>query len=493
MKKLLLALAVACGLASPAAAVVNVTTMGNVNYTALNTDNRIQLTVAFTAARTLTLPYAAGTYIGQGLPAQGPAAAAGSLEIVDTIGAVTSAFTLTIAPQSGDTINGSTASLVIAAPGDRVILIPISGTNWFAEVIPAAFQTEQIGVPSWSAPRNFIQNGAMNINQRGGTATCGTTSGVAVTSYGPDRWGCDVNVGSGAGQLSTVTSSPSPPAGFAQSAKFVKNSGGLAQPQCVWQELTNDDSVSLAGQTVTVSAYMQALAGMDNSNVANLVIITGTNVDDGLGVLRAAAGMTASPAITPAWGGIATPLNQTFTITTSWARYSATVALASGIKEVAVGICWTPTTATGGATDGLAFTGVQLEKGAIATPFEYRSQDWENQLALRYYWSLTELASNAARHGNCLSTTTTNAFCTIPLPQAMPIVPVMAFHSTNGFAVADNTGTARNCTTLAATASASTTTLVGVTCTTGGSLTAASAGLLVDNNNSGTITFSADY
>src|SRR5882762_328272 len=122
MKRLLLLFSLCLGLLSPAWAVVNSTTMGNANQTASATDQRIWITVAFTASRTLTLPAAGATCIGQTCPPF-------QLEVSDQSG-VNGAFTLTIAPASGDTINGSASSLVISSVGQRIQLIPISGTNW---------------------------------------------------------------------------------------------------------------------------------------------------------------------------------------------------------------------------------------------------------------------------------------------------------------------------------------------------------------------------
>ena len=123
MKRLALILLLGSALAGPAAAVVTSTPVGNVSYTVLSTDQRILYSVAFTAPRTLTLPSAGATCIGQTCPV-------GGLDIFDSTGAISSTNTLTITPASGETINNSTASVVIDYPYARVTLIPISGSNW---------------------------------------------------------------------------------------------------------------------------------------------------------------------------------------------------------------------------------------------------------------------------------------------------------------------------------------------------------------------------
>jgi Bacteriophage T4 gp9/10-like protein len=122
MRKLLLALGLALW-AGPALAVVTTTIMPNAAYTGLITDQRIITSAAFTAPRTLTLPAAGGTCIGQTCPPF-------SLEFYDAAGTLTSTNTLTVAPATGDTINGSATSLVFASPNVKIIMVPISGTNW---------------------------------------------------------------------------------------------------------------------------------------------------------------------------------------------------------------------------------------------------------------------------------------------------------------------------------------------------------------------------
>lgn len=128
MKRLLSALFL-CLLTLPAQAVTQQTLVGNAAYTILATDQNVSTSVAFTAARTWTLPSAGATCIGQSC--QPPAYA---LRITDTAGAITATNTLTIAPASGETINGNAANLVLSAAKAQVTLIPTSGSNWQAIV-----------------------------------------------------------------------------------------------------------------------------------------------------------------------------------------------------------------------------------------------------------------------------------------------------------------------------------------------------------------------
>lgn len=123
MKKLLLGLWFSLALLGQALAVSGGTSVGDTAYTILNTDVRLYTTTTFTVGRTWTLPYAAGTCIGQSCGAT-------SLEINDLGNAFSQQFQLTLAPQSGDTINGNSGNLIISGAGARLSIVPTSGSNW---------------------------------------------------------------------------------------------------------------------------------------------------------------------------------------------------------------------------------------------------------------------------------------------------------------------------------------------------------------------------
>lgn len=117
MKRYLVAAGLWLGLFGLAQAVIPQTLVGNVAYTILNTDVNLITTTAFSTGRTWTLPYAAGTNVN-------------ALQIFDAAGAISATNQLTIAPQSGDTINGNAANLILSGAGFRATLFPTSGNNW---------------------------------------------------------------------------------------------------------------------------------------------------------------------------------------------------------------------------------------------------------------------------------------------------------------------------------------------------------------------------
>lgn len=347
---------------------------------------------------------------------------------------------------------------------------------------------------SAETPRNVLDNGAMAVQQRGtGAATCGTTSGPLVVGYSADRWGCDVNVTSGVGTATIITTSPAPPTGFAASVKYVRASGVLTQPVCAIQEITTADSLPLAGKNVTFSFQAAALAGLaaDNSNVINGWIITGTGTDEGLST------MTAAPAVTPAWTGLAS-VTQAFTITTSFATYQMSSAIPATATEVGVLLCFTPTASGAGATDGFAVTGMQLEIGNTASSFEFRK--YADELRRAQYWYvqwLDTLANTFTLPGTCTETTSgTTAACILQLPTTMRTTPTVAVATATSFGmtkVAD--GTAEACSTLATVASSGTPNNIKLTCA--ASETAAVGTMhimLYANSGAGkTLTVSADF
>ena len=318
---------------------------------------------------------------------------------------------------------------------------------------------------NFANPRNLLDNGGMQVQQRGtGTRTCGTTT-IPSTAYSADRWGCNVNVGSGAGTLQVITTNlpAAPLPAFNAAMVFYRTSGALAQPQCVMQEIPTSRVTPLQGQAVNLSFYAQGLALMlAEQTTLNAYIFTGTGSDEGL------QSFTASPAITPAFTGISSTLTAAFTITSSWARYSNSFVIPATATEAAVALCWTPTVGgTAGATDGFRFTGVQLEVGAAPSAFEYRSYVTELRDAQAYYaqWADSP-AATFTLPGTCTEVTSgTLAHCTLMLPATMVKTPTAVVATATSFGmtkVAD--GTAAACSTLAVVASANNPNSIKLTC-----------------------------
>jgi hypothetical protein len=343
-------------------------------------------------------------------------------------------------------------------------------------------------------PRNYLDNGSLNVQQRGtGIVTCGTTT-VPSSAYGPDRWGCYANVASGAGRTSIVTTAALLPTGFASVNEVYRTSGALTQPICSIQEVPTAKATALQGKTVTLSFYAEALAGLsaDNQNLITASIFTGTGSDQGLQT------MTASPAITPAWTGIASPVNQqVIPITTAPLRYSVTGVIPAAATEVAVAVCFTPTATGAGVTDGFAYTGVQLEVAPSPSPYEFHDIQQDTAVAQRYYWQFAETVSSTTLvPGVCEAQSTTVAVCNIPLKVTMRAAPTVA--CTFGTLKRQVAGTDTALTACAASATTNgiaTPDTIAVTATVASGDTAGFASNLMSGNSTGggLITATADF
>lgn len=344
---------------------------------------------------------------------------------------------------------------------------------------------------TYATPRNLLGNGALLGTQVNGTATVtgATTSAPTTAAISADRWVLDTNVTSGAGRSAIVTSSPSPPTGFTQSMKVFRTSGALLQPICVWQAVPTPDSTQLAGQTVTFSASLAALAGLsaDNGNLANLVIISGTGTDQGFN-----GSWTATPAITPAWTGITTVINTQINLTTAFARFSTSAVIPAAATEVGVGLCFTPTATGAGSTDGFAFTAAQLERSNVMSLFEVKPKARDVIDNQQFVYAITEGALGPSRSVCHFTTANSVMQCPIVFPVPMYKAPTVTYAV--GFAGFTTTAetSANSCTGLAADATVALTVTTQQTmaqCTIAAGTTAA-VGLsmtLVDNGGTGTI------
>jgi hypothetical protein len=219
---------------------------------------------------------------------------------------------------------------------------------------------------------NFIINGGFDINQRAFTST--TTSSV----YGFDRW----TTSSSGGTVTYSAQSFTPgtaPASSVEGRNFARlvtagqsgtgNFAGLSQ--------RIEDVRTLAGQTATVSFWARAASGTPRVGVS----------------FEQVFGTGGSSAVIVQAGQV--------TLSTSWARYSLTVALpnTSGKTISATDsslYTWFFTSAGSGLSSytnigiqntTVDFWGVQVEAGQTATPFRRNANSLQGELAAcqRYY------------------------------------------------------------------------------------------------------------
>ena len=219
-----------------------------------------------------------------------------------------------------------------------------------------------------SFKRNRIINGNMQVWQRG---TSGFTA-VNTSIYAADRFFMFAGVGtnSTASQATSIGLS-----GFQYAMRAQRNSGNTGTASLViGQTIETVNCYDLAGKTITVSFWARAGANFSpTGNALTAYLVTGTGTDQGTTAF-----------INSTWTGQAQATMGTATLTTSWQQFIYSVAVPSGTNEIAWYVNCAPT-GTAGANDYYDVTGVQLEVGTKATPYEM--QIYSDQLAQcqRYY------------------------------------------------------------------------------------------------------------
>jgi hypothetical protein len=210
--------------------------------------------------------------------------------------------------------------------------------------------------------RNSVINGAFNVWQRG------TSFNGSAPYYGADRW-FFARPGAVAG--STLSRQSSGLTGFTYCARMQRDSGNTNTSAVrIFQSLETINSLQFAGKQITVSFYVRSGANYSGGANTYLNVGSGTGTDQQLG--------------NTGYTGYALVSQLAITPTTTWTRYSTTGSVSSSATEIGFEINFTPT-GTAGANDYIEITGIQLEAGAVATPFEF--EDYSETLAKcqRYY------------------------------------------------------------------------------------------------------------
>jgi hypothetical protein len=226
--------------------------------------------------------------------------------------------------------------------------------------------------------RNRIINGNFDIWQRG---TSTTTTG---DTYLADRWASAFSTG---GTVSQETSSL--PTGSRYAWKFVASaSNSFFQ---MGQQIEYGNCIDFQNTTVTISFMARAVTATAGSTALTFRTRTIAGVD---GVCLF----------------IGTNVNSTFTLTTSWTRYTVTRTLPATFGSLSLEF------ALGAhvSGDGIMLAQVQIEPGPVATPFEQRPIGTELALCRRYY----EEVNGEFRHDGTLGGTNISVghtwFATVP-------------------------------------------------------------------------------
>jgi hypothetical protein len=247
--------------------------------------------------------------------------------------------------------------------------------------------------PEWATPsagvsnaffagKNKIINGDFTINQRAFTSA--TTPGT----YGFDRWAMQRSNSSFTYSAQTFTPGAAPVAGYEYTnfARGANTTDSSSSEYCFISQKM-EDVRTFANQTVTVSFWAKAASGTPKLGME----------------LRQTFGGGGSSAVDGT--------GQSATLSTSWARYSVTIAVPSisgktiGTSSYLELIMWfsagstyaTRSGSVGNQTATIDVWGVQVEAGSTATDFQTATGTIAGELAAckRYYQVYTNGAQSA--------------------------------------------------------------------------------------------------
>jgi len=294
-------------------------------------------------------------------------------------------------------IAGPTFTGTVVLPSTTSIGTVSSTEIGYVDGVTSAIQTQLDSklttTTAVTSNRNAIINGSMNVWQRG-------TSFTSFNAYAADRW---YITGSANFTFSRqVTGSTLPQ--FAYCSRMQRNSGSTDVTAAqLGYALETADSLRFAGKTITVSFWARAGANYSGtSNALYYVLATGTGTDQRL----LGSGFT----------GTAYSVVNLVTLTTSWQRFSYTTTVPSTATEISHYFQANLNAGTAGANDFWDVTGVQLEEGSIATPFEFEDIGTTLAKCQRYYEKTYNLgtavgtATFTGMVGNDVNGATTNEY-----------------------------------------------------------------------------------
>lgn len=314
--------------------------------------------------------------------------------------------------------------LIAASAADTPARLAV-GNNGETLVADSSTSTGLRYTSLFGANKNAILNADFRINQRAFTST--TTS----ATYGFDRWRCTLSGGTVTYSAQAFTPGAAPVAGYEaiNYARLVTTSQSASSDRAVLNQLV-EDVRTLSGQTVTVSFWAQAGSGTPKVNV----------------VLNQNFGTGGSSSVNA-------PIPTAQTISTSWARYSFTIAnpSVSGKTisatdsrlnvQIYVSDGGDQSTGVGAQNNTFNIWGVQLEAGSVATAFQTATGTIQGELAAcqRYYLKSYNQATAPATASNtvgntgysAISTTSTNNRWNVRFPVNMRVTPTVTVYSTS--------------------------------------------------------------
>ena len=215
--------------------------------------------------------------------------------------------------------------------------------------------------------RNAIINGSFGVWQR-------STDATTVGSYGyatADRWISRTAAGGGSVKVSRQATSDTtnlPNIRYCARVQRTASNTDTGALQII-HTLETANSIPFAGKTVTLSFYARKGANYSpTSSGMNPQLYSGTGTDQHW----------------TSFTSQSTAIAQTVALSATWQRFSYSATIASTATQLYMIFEMVPT-GTAGANDYFEITGVQLEAGAVATPFEFEDFGDTLRKCMRYY------------------------------------------------------------------------------------------------------------
>jgi len=248
----------------------------------------------------------------------------------------------------------------------------------YCDGVTSAIQTQLDG----KAAANAIINGCFRVAQRGTSFTAATTPANSDDTYLLDRWVLlsDGNDIVDVSQTTTVIPSGSYAAAKLEVETANKQFGFL-------QILEARDAAKFIGQTVSLSFKARMAAADDNTHSLKAVILSwSSTADDVTSDVVDAWGAT--PTYVANWTAENTPESKT--LTTSYQTFKVEGVSIDTANAVNVAVFIFCDQTDGVVDDAVYITDIQLEVGAVATPFVLRQIGSEFALCCRYFEKLVD-------------------------------------------------------------------------------------------------------
>lgn len=354
------------------------------------------------------------TSVGAAIAAQGYANTASSQATAATNQATAAATSAANASSSAASAGASASAASTSATNAAS-----SATAAAGSASAAATSASQVAATAANFPgRNKIINGAMNVAQRGTSFT------NPVSVYTLDRWfyGAVNSANVTISQSTDVPAGQGLPYSLRVTVTTPDTAVAASDIAALQQGIEGFNIVDLVGRPFTLSFWVRApVAGTYSVSLRNAAVTKSF-----VGTFTVTSANTWEKKVISVAGGL--PTSGTWEYTTGQGLSVAFILMAGSNGHTALPNDWrdgnfttTPAqpNALGAAGNVFAITGVQLEPGTIATPFEHRFYGYELSLCHRYFYSLPE----SSLRFNGYQTAGAGVLVTFALPVPMRITP----------------------------------------------------------------------